>query len=132
MDSYPDYLVRAIRRKFAPDIMTALRDADPMTLCEPNGSVNVPLRAGVGVIYRKELAAFIIDATIKGFKHAEGVRFDNICGRQLFSTRELVEAKDKVAIIEYLFDQAKRHFIEKLVNDELEYILKTKEEPSKG
>jgi hypothetical protein len=43
---YDEEILRALRRKFASDIMTALRDADAMELHPPTTSVNVPLARG--------------------------------------------------------------------------------------
>lgn len=57
---YDEEIVRALRRKFAPDIMTALRDADAMELHSPGTGVDVPLVAGVTVFHEKNLGAFIV------------------------------------------------------------------------
>ena len=62
---YDEEIVKALRRKFAPNIMTALQDADAMELHSPRTSVNVPLVAGVTVFHEKNLAAFIVRAELR-------------------------------------------------------------------
>jgi hypothetical protein len=116
---YDDELIRALRRKFAPDIMTAIRDASTMELIAPSRSVNVPLQADAAVSYEKDLAAFIVKGTIRGSFR------DKWMGSEcLFSTREMESARDKAEVINYLFESAKDQFIRALVDGELKKILK--------
>ena len=55
---FDDELTKAIKRRFAPDFLTALRDASAMELYGPRNSVNVPLLADVRVVYDIGLVAF--------------------------------------------------------------------------
>lgn len=103
---YEDQLIRAIRTKIAPDVMTALRNADSMELHCPRNSVNVPLMAGVDVAYEKDLAAFCVIATIRDKDKDKWLG-----GKQFFSTVDIGRAHDKAAIIEYLFDDAKKQML---------------------
>lgn len=116
---YDEEIIRALRRKFAPDIMTALRDATSMELNSPMTSVKVPLVAGVTVIHEKNLAAFIVRAELRDRDKDRWLG-----GEQLFSTRELASARDKVEYISYCFDRAKAQMIRALVDGELKGILK--------
>jgi hypothetical protein len=116
---YDEEIVKALRRKFAPDIMTALRDATGIELISPKNSVNVPVVAGVTVFHEKGLAAFIVRAEIRDRDKERWLG-----GEQLFSTRELKSARDKAEYISYCFDQAKAQLIRALVDGELKEILK--------
>lgn len=115
---FDDELIRAIRRKIAPDEMTALRDADVATLLAPMDRVVVPLRADVKVAAERGLADFCIDATLRGDDPGNW-----LSGRQYFSTRILVSARDRAALVEYVFDKAKRDFIRALADGELKRLL---------
>jgi hypothetical protein len=116
---YDEEITKALRRKFAPDIMIALQDATGMELLAPRNSVNVPLVAGVTVFHEKDLAAFIVRATLHDRDKDKWLG-----GEQLFSTRELKSARDKAEYISYCFDQAKAQMIRALIDGELNEILK--------
>jgi hypothetical protein len=90
---YDEEIVRALRRKFAPDIMTALQAADSMELHSPRTSVNVPLVAGVTVFHDKDLAAFIVRAELRDRDKDKWLG-----GEQLFSTRDLAMTRDKCVV----------------------------------
>lgn len=116
---YEDQLVRAIRRKIAPDVMTALRDADSMEFYYPMNSVNVPLQADVKVAYDKKMAAFCVTATI-----CDKEKDKWLGGKQYFSTIDIAKASDKAALIEYLFDESKKQLLNALAQGEFEKMLK--------
>ncbi|WP_020469630.1 hypothetical protein [Zavarzinella formosa] len=117
--AYDDELVRAIRRKFAPDLMTALRDSDdPLGLSSSMNSVRVPLRADVRVLFEKDLAAFVVRGRVHNvakdaFDHTD-------C---LFATQTLGSERDRAAAIEYVFEEAKRGMLRSLASGELDAIL---------
>lgn len=115
---YEEQLTRSIRRHIAPDVMTALRQADPMEFHCPRTSVNVALQAGVDVAYDKGLAAFCVTATIR-----DADKDKWLGGKQYFSTVDLAKTSDKAAIIEYLFEEAKRQMLHALAQGELKTIL---------
>lgn len=115
---YEDQLAAAIRRHIAPDVMAALRDASNMELYSPANSVRVPLQAGVDVAYDKGLAAFCVTATIR-----DADKDKWLGGKQFFSTIDIAHTSDKAAIIEYLFDEAKKQMLHALAQDEFKYIL---------
>lgn len=115
---YEDQLIQAIRRFIAPDVMTALQHATSMALDCPRNSVQVPLQAGVEVAYDKDLAAFIVTATI-----ADKDKDKWLGGKQFFSTIDIAKSRDKAAIIEYLFDEAKKQMLHALAQGEFKQIL---------
>lgn len=115
---YDDELVRAIRRKIAPDEMAALRYAAPLGLHSPRQFVELPLRADVKVAFDKGLAAFCVDATIRDLDPKRW-----LSARQYFSTREIVRSSDRAAVIEYLFDGMKGQFARHLAESELEKLI---------
>lgn len=118
---YDDQLVRAIRNFIAPDVMTALQQATGMELVSPSQFVRVPLQAGVDVAYNKKMAAFSVEATIRD------VDVDKwLGGRSYFSTTDFIRASDKAAIIEYLFDNAKKQMLDALAKGELDRLIKGK------
>lgn len=115
---YDDILTQAIKRRFAPNFCDAMRDATTMDFVGKRASVNLPLRADVEVVYEKDLAAFIVTGTI-----LDRDKDKWFGGKQLFSTREFAGAKDKAAMIEYLFDESKKQFLRALADGELDSIL---------
>lgn len=118
---YDDELTRAIKTKFAPDIRMALRDAPNMDFIRPSMQVNVPLRADVAVIYEKDLAAFAVRGRIVN----AGADKNWLSGQAYFSTEQISTARDKVAIVEYLFNEARDQMIRAILNKELDSILNT-------
>lgn len=120
---FDDELAEAIKRKFAPDIMEALRTARSIDLVAPQrASISIPLRADIGVVYDMNAAAFAVDACVRDTDNeSKWLR-----GRQFFCTRELTMARDKAALVEHLFDHMKRDFLRALVEGELDFILKPK------
>lgn len=118
---YEDEMIRAIRRRFAPDIMTTLRDASVTEFSAPLNRVTLPLMASTKLLYDKDLAAFQVDGSVKD------VDSDNcLMARQYFSSMEIRDAKDKAAIINYLFDGLKHMFTDAIVNKELDKLLGVK------
>ena len=109
MVEYDEMLIRAIRHRIAPDIMTTMRDCDVTELNFPRNSVQVPLRADVNVLYDKGLSAF----TIQGFIHDMDSE-SCLMGRSVFSTREFTDARDKASVLHHLFAKLERQFLEEL------------------
>lgn len=118
---YDDALTAAIKRRFAPDFVSALQTADAMTLSGRKMFVNVPLRADVEVIYDKGLAAFIVTGTLSSKDKDKWLG-----GRQLFSTYNFTGAKDRAQIISYLFDSTKEQFLRALADGEIDELLSNK------
>ena len=119
--NFQDEMANLIRNRFAPDIMTTMRDCDIMELSSPSKSVNVPLRADVRIVYEKELAAFTIAAYVHDIN--EG---DCLMARQVFSTREFVNAGDKADVIHYLFKKLEAQFLHALAKGELDKLIERK------
>lgn len=115
---FDDQMIRAIRNKFAPDMMTALKDASLVELQYPKRSINVPLFAGADIVYDKGLGSFTIEGKVKYTNKDEFVM-----ARQVFSTRELMDSRESSEIINYLFDRLKYDFTEALVEGKLNKIL---------
>lgn len=115
---YEEQLIRAIRTFIAPDVMTALRSATSLEMISPTNSVRVPLQAGVDVAYEKGFAAFCVTATIRD---ADKDRW--LGGKSFFSTIDISRARDKAAIIEHMFDEAKKQMLAALAAGELDRIL---------
>lgn len=126
MKFYEDQLAGAIRRFIAPDVMTALRDADSIEIHCPTNSIRVPLQAGVGIAFDRNMAAFCVTATI-----CDKDKDKWLGGKQYFSTIDIAKASDKAAIIEYLFDEAKKQMLYALAQGEFKEILKSTKGGSK-
>lgn len=116
--SYDDAMARAVRNKFAPDIMTTLRDTPSTELHSPRTSINLPVRADTMLIYDKGLAAFTVEGRIHRVNKNEC-----LMGRSVFSTHELTSGRDSSLLIDYLFDRLKEQFKQTLAAGELEKLL---------
>ena len=113
-----DALERAIRRHIAPDVASAMHDADNIELMSPRRFIDIPLQADCLVAHEKGLAAFVITASI--FDKKKGW----LGGRAIFTNKEFASATDQAKAIEYVFESAKQKMLHMLAEGELERIIK--------
>lgn len=119
---YFEALYRAIHRKIAPDMRTALMHCDKTALMTAtHREIKIPLLADVSVAWDNGCADFIIQGKVFDEKNNQYYHVESI-----FSSREISRAHDKAAIIEHLFDEVKRTFLIKIAEGKLEELLKGK------
>lgn len=119
MKDFDDEMIRAIKYRLAPALRDVLRDTDFIELINPTTSIKLPVQATVMLTYSKNLAAFRLRGRFLS-KDKDNKEFE--CGEQFFSTRDIVHARDKFDLIDYLFDEIKNRFKREIIEGELTYL----------